>query len=86
MELKHPDKIQIYKDYELEYNSTVCLADICPIFGCQIFIKSAKFADNGAAVFDMSSGQKVISFSDVHVCNDDDVKQAKQECREIMNE
>ena len=88
MELKHPEKHQIYKDYRQKSNSSVCLADICPIFGCQIFVKSSqgRNAENGISSFNMQTGHLIESFSDVHVCNEADVMDAKQQCTQMMQE
>jgi len=69
----------------------VCLGDMCPVFGCQMFRKTSKSGntDLGGFVSSYQLHQKeqanAKKFEEIHVCNADDVAQLKAKCHEIMN-
>lgn len=87
MQLHHPEKLRNGTDS----NGAVCLGDMCPVFGCQMFRKTSVSAgtDLGGSVNSYRLHQKeqaeMKSFDEVHTCTQEDVATLKQQCHEIMS-
>ena len=77
MDLKHNNQIPAH--------ANVCLADLCPIFGCSYILKTHSGESATGSKTKTSKRGSGGSFTDIEPCSSKDVDLRKENCTQILN-